>query len=47
MIETEEEYTHQILISVDKGLVCDVLAKAKEFYSMNVPVNRAIKILNK
>ena len=44
---TQEAYTHQVLISVDKGLVSEVLAKAKEFYSMNVPVQRAIKILNK
>lgn len=47
MIHTQEEYTHEVLISVDKGFVSDVLAKAKEFYSMNVPIYRAIKILNK
>jgi hypothetical protein len=47
MIYTQEAYTHQVLISVNKGLVCDVLGKAKEFFSMNTPVERAIKILNK
>jgi len=47
MIQTQEEYTHEVLISVDKGLVADVLAKAKEFYSLNTPIERAIKILNK
>ena len=47
MIYTQEAYTHQVLISVNKGLVCEVLGKAKEFFSMNVSVERAIKILNK
>ena len=47
MKQTKEAYTHEILTSVNKGEVFEVLAKAKESYSMNTPIERAIKILNK
>ena len=47
MKHTEEAYTAKVLMEVTKGEVFEVVAKAKEFYSMNTPIERAIKILNK
>ena len=42
-----KDYTHQVLTSVNKGTMCDVIGKAKEFYSIGTSVELAIKILNK
>ena len=47
MIHSEESYFAQVMSKVQNGDYFEVEAKIKEFYSMNIPVERAIKILNK
>ena len=47
MRQTAEAYQAQVLMQVENGDLFEVLAKIKELYSMEVSIERAIKILNK
>tara|TARA_R110002049_G_scaffold222159_1_gene393735 strand:- start:19 stop:162 length:144 start_codon:yes stop_codon:yes gene_type:complete len=47
MIHTQESYFAQVLSKVQNGDYFEVEAKILELESMGIPIERAIKILNK